>query len=138
MLTLIPKAGKDIRYLKNWRPISLLNTDYKIFAKVLANRIQKGISSLVNDDQVGYIKGRYIGDNIRTMLDILEITKNEIDPGLMILIDFEKAFDTISWNFLHETLVFFNFGEIFQNYIKILYASPLCCVTNNGHHTEFF
>ena len=91
----------------------------------------------MNDDQVGYIKGRYIGDNIRTMLDILEITKNEIDPGLMILIDFEKAFDTISWNFLHETLVFFNFGEIFRNYIKILYASPLCCVTNNGHHTEF-
>ena len=41
-------------------------------------------------------------------------------------------------NFLHETPFFFNFGEIFQNYIKILYASPLCCVTNNGHHTEFF
>ena len=107
VLTLIPKAGKDIRYLKNWRPISLLNTDYKILAKILANRIQKVMPFIVSNDQVGYIKGRNIGDNIRTMLDILEITKNENDPGLMVLIDFEKAFDTISWDFLYETLTFF-------------------------------
>ena len=125
VLTLIPKAGKDIRYLKNWRPISLLNTDYKILAKILANRIQKVMPFIVSNDQVGYIKGRNIGDNIRTMLDILEITKNENDPGLMVLIDFEKAFDTISWGFLYETLTFFNFGNTFINYIKLLYSTPL-------------
>ena len=59
------------------------------------------------------------------MLDISEITKNENDPGLMVLIDFEKAFDTISWGFLYETLTFFNFGNTFINYIKLLYSTPL-------------
>ena len=138
VLTLIPKGSKDIRQLKNWRPISLLNADYKIIAKVLANRLQTVISNLVSADQVGYIKGRYIGDNIRTMLDMLEITNSQIDPGLMVLVDFEKAFDTVSWNFLHRTLKFFNFGQTFQMYIKLLYTSPQCSVSNNGYHTEFF
>ena len=72
------------------------------------------------------------------MLDILEMTKIEVDPGLMVMVDFEKAFDTISWDFLHTTLEFFNFGPTFKKYIKLLYASPECCVTNNGFHREFF
>ena len=138
LLMLIPKGNKDKRLLKNWRPISLLNVDYKIMAKALATRIQKVISSVINSDQVGYIKGRYIGDNIRTILDILEITKKEVDPGLLVMIDFEKEFDTVSWQFLYKTLDYFNFGPIFKHYINLLCTSPECCVTNNGFHTEFF
>lgn len=138
LLVLIPKGNKDKRLLTNWRPISLLNMDYKILAKVLANRLQKVISKIIHSNQVGYIKGRYIGDNIRTMLDILDITKDQTDPGLMVMIDFEKAFDTISWKFLYETLLNFNFGPDFIKYIKLLYTSPQCSVMNNGNHTEFF
>ena len=52
ILSLIPKAGKDIRHLKNWRPIALLNTDYKILAKILANRLQKVIAKLIFPEQV--------------------------------------------------------------------------------------
>ena len=92
ILTLIPKSGKDIRLLKHWRPISLLNSDYKILAKALALRIQKVIGKLVHQDQAGYIQNHYIGDNIRTTLDILDITKQQVDPGLLVLVDFEKAF----------------------------------------------
>ena len=107
-------------------------------AKALATRIQKVISSVINSDQVGYIKGRYIGDNIRTILNILEITKKEVDPGFLVMIDFEKAFDTVSWQFLYKTLDYFNFGPIFKHYINLLYTSPECCVTNNGFNTKFF
>ena len=82
---------------------------------------------------MGYIKGRFIGENIRTLLDILEITEKQIDPGVMVFIDFEKAFDTVNWTFLFKTLQYFNFGKNFQNWIKILYSSPTCCVTNNGY-----
>ena len=135
---LIPKGNKDKRLLKNWRPISLLNVDCRIMAKALATRLQKVIPSVINSDQVGYIKRRYIGDNIRTILDILEITKKELVPGLLFMIDFEKSFDTVSWQFLYETLDYFNFGPIFKHYINLLYTSPECCVTNNGFHTEFF
>ena len=138
LLVLIPKGEKDIRLLKNWRPISLLNVDYKILAKVLATRLQKVISQLVSPDQTGYIKGRYIGDNVRTMLDILELTNHQADPGIMVIIDFEKAFDTISWSFLYKTLDYFNFGPVFKKYIQLLYTSPECSVTNNCHQSEFF
>ena len=65
VLSLIPKNSKDTRYLKSWRPVSLLATDYKVLAKSLATRLQKVIPNLINPDQVGYIKGRHIGQNIR-------------------------------------------------------------------------
>ena len=68
ILNLVPKQDKDLRYLKNWRPVSLLNTDYKILAKALANRLHKVIAQLINNDQVGYIKNRYIGENNKTYL----------------------------------------------------------------------
>lgn len=138
ILTLIPKGNKDSRLLKNWRPLSILNSDYKVLAKILSKRLQTVIPNLIHSDQVGYIKGRFIGDNIRTLLDIFEITKDEKDPGIIVLIDFLKAFDSISWQFLHKTLEVFNFGETFRKFIKVLYNKPLCCISNNGHHTEYF
>ena len=138
VLTLLPKIGKDHRYLKNWRPLSLLNTDYKILAKVLASRMQRVIKSLVKDDQVAYIKGRYIGENIRKISDVFEYCSNKIDPGIALFLDFEKAFDTINWQYLVKCLDCFNFGEYFTNWIKILYKNPMCTVINYGHATEFF
>ena len=65
IITLLPKKGKDTLFLKNWRPISLLNTDYKILAKVLSTRLQKVLPSIIHGDQTGFLKDRYIGENIR-------------------------------------------------------------------------
>ena len=138
ILTLLPKPNKDSRELKNWRPISLLNTDYKILTKLLANRLQNVITNIVSEDQTGYIKSRYIGENVRSIIDILEYTAYRQNPGLMIFLDFEKAFDTISWQFLFKTLKYFNFGDEFIKWIRLLYNKPLACVTNNGYATEFF
>ena len=138
VITLLPKPNKDIRYLTNWRPISLLNTDFKILAKVLADRLQTVIPNIVSTDQSGYIKGRCISENVRTILDILEYTSVKINPGLMVFLDFEKAFDTVSWPFLLKTLKHFNFGSIFIKWITILYNDISSCVINNGHSTRFF
>ena len=138
VLTLLPKPQKDIRYLSNWRPISLLNTDFKILAKVLASRLQKVISSIISTDQSGYIKGRCIGENIRSILDIIEHSSSKINPGLMVFLDFEKAFDTVSWSFLTKTLKYFNFGENFIKWISILYQDITSCVVNNGTASSFF
>ena len=85
----------------NWRPISLLNTVYKIGSGVIANRIKKVLPTLINNDQTGFIAGRYIGENIRLLFDIMEYAEENDIPGLFLLIDFEKAFDSISWNFLN-------------------------------------
>ena len=138
LLTLLPKPGKDLRYLKNWRPLSLLNTDYKILTKLLSIRLQKVIPNLVSEDQVGYIKGRQLGENCRKIIDIFENTENKVDPGFALFLDFEKAFDTVSWDFLFDTLKAFNFGNEFIKWIKIIYKQPLCSVTNNGHAAESF
>lgn len=64
VLTLLPKKGKDLRMLKNWRPISLLNTDYKILSTCIANKLKPHLTKLVSEDQTGFIKGWYIGENI--------------------------------------------------------------------------
>ena len=138
ILNLLPKKDKDIRYLKNWRPVSLLTTDYKILTKALALRLQKVISNLANSDQVGYIKNRYIGENIRTIFDLLNFTKINNIEAYIAQIDFEKAFDSIEWPFMLKTLEKFNFGENFIKWIKILYTDIYACVGNNGYYSDYF
>ena len=118
ILNLIPKPNKDLRYLKNWRPVSVLNTDYKILTKALSNRLQPLLSKLISSDQVGYIKDRQIADNIRIIDDIMSYTHLKHLPGYILLVDFEKAFDSVEWSFLYKTLKAFNFGTCFIQYSK--------------------
>ena len=72
IITLIPKKDKNKVFLNNWRPISLLHTDYKIATKAIAARIAKVLPSLIHGDQTGYIKGCFIGQNVHLMADITE------------------------------------------------------------------
>ena len=72
---------------------------------------------LISEDQVGYIKGR-LGENCRKILDIFEFTEDKIDPGIALFLDFEKAFDTVSREFLFSTLKTFNFGPELIKWIK--------------------
>ena len=104
-ITLIPKGDENLTELKNWRPISLLNIDYKILSKVLARRMEKVLPKLVHSDQTGLINGRYIGQNIRPLHDIMEYTDSKKLPAIFLFVDFEKAFDTIEWSFISKTLV---------------------------------
>ena len=85
--------------LKNFRPISLTNVDYKIIAFVFAKRLQNILPQLINENQTAYIKGRYIGENARLILDIFEYCENENSDGILLFLDFEKAFDSVEWNF---------------------------------------
>ena len=138
IINLIPKKDKDLRSFKNWRPVSLLNTDYKILTKALAENLQKVIGDIIDRDQIGYIKGRLIGESIRTIFDIKNITEKLDLGGYIALIDFEKAFDSIEWAFLLKCLKAFNFGESFISWIKILYTDIKSCVSNNGYHSKTF
>ena len=89
VITLLDKK-KDRSLIKNWRPISLLNNDYKILSKVLSLRLIDILPRLINVNQTGYVKNRFIGENIRLIKDILEYTKKEDIPGVLIGLDFEK------------------------------------------------
>ena len=114
VISLIPKKDKDRLFIRNWRPISLLTTDYKILTKCLAKRILKVIDKLISYDQIGYLKVRYIGENIRIVHDVITYLQERNLPGMMLLIDFEKDFDTVKWASIDKTLAFFNFGYSFQ------------------------
>ncbi len=70
IITLFPTKDKSRYFLKTWKPISLLNTNYKIIAKPIANRLKNVLVLLINNDQTGYLKNRYIGENIRLLQDI--------------------------------------------------------------------
>ena len=75
VITLVPKEDSCLSDLSNWRPITLLNLDYKIASKVIAKRIERFLPRLIHPDQTGFVKGRYIGQNIRLINDIMEQTK---------------------------------------------------------------
>jgi hypothetical protein len=124
--------------LKNWRPISLLNTDYKIITKALANRIKKILPSVINPDQVAYLKDRFIGQNIRTIIDIMGYTRLMNKKGIIAFLDFEKAFDTIKWDVIYDALTLFNFGPEFMGWVRTIYNESEACVTNNGYSSPFF
>ena len=138
VITCIPKEGKPRHLIKNWRPISLLNVAYKIGSACIAQRLQKVLPSIVHSSQKGFIKGRYIGDNIRLLYDVLLHTEKEKLPGLLLMIDFEKAFDSVSWTFLERALVFFNFPQCIVHWFKALYSNILACVHVNGQYSEWF
>ena len=75
-ISLIPKKGNDKKkYMKNWRPISLLNNDYKIVTKALALRLEKVLTTIISQNQTGNIKGKYIGESIRIITDMMSFTK---------------------------------------------------------------
>ena len=138
IIKLIPKKDKDVTYLKNWRPISLLNTDYKLISHIFANRLQKILNKIIHTDQNGYVKGRFIGLNIRTILDIIEISQDENTSNLITFIDYEKAFDNIEWNFLKKALKAFGFNDTFIKWILTLYKDTSSCVINNGFTSPYF
>ena len=138
VITCIPKQNKCRFYLKNWRPISLLNAVYKLAASCIANRIKPVLCEIINEDQKGFIRGRYIGENIRMVFDALFYAQLQQKPGLLLLIDFEKAFDSISWDFLHEVIKKFNFGPSMQKWVHLFYNDIQSCVLQNGFLSSFF
>ena len=137
VITLIFKSG-DLADLSNYRPISVTNIDYKILAMVLANRLQNVIGSLINTDQSAYLKNRLMANNIRLVNDIIELFDRNDNSGMLLSIDFRKAFDTVEHSFLFKILEWYGFGNSFIRWILTMYNSPTACVKNNGHLCDDF
>ena len=136
-ITLIPKEEFNLTDLKNWRPITLLNIDYKIISKVLAKRVEQCLPKLIHSDQTGFVHGRYIGQNIRLLSDIMDYTDAMKSPGILLFVDFEKAFDTLEWPFILKALEAFNFGQNFIKWFSVLYNNVQSSVINGGFMTNY-
>ena len=109
IISLLPKGEKPKQFLENWRPITLQNSIYKLMSSVIANRINLVLPSIIHNDQSGFVNGRYIGDCIRNTFDIMQWAKCKKKTGLLLLIDFHKAFDSISFKYIDKSLHFFGY-----------------------------
>ena len=138
LVTLIYKEKGDIRDLKNWRPITLLNTDYKIMTKTLANRIKKVAASIVNLDQSCSLKDRNIHDQLHYIRDFIHYFKEHKKIGLLITIDQEKAFDRVNHELIFKILEKFNFGPTVMNLVKTVYRQMSSRLQINGLITKPF
>ena len=136
ILNLIPKPGKDTRYIKNLRPITLLNTDYKIIEKAVANKMTPALKHIIHSDQRGFMKDRRISVNIRKMLDIIEQVEKEDLEAVILSLDFVKCFDRCSFSILNGSLDYFGFGRYVKEWTKILYKDYTVKVQNNGHFSR--
>ena len=138
IVTLLPKKDKPTNVLNNLRPVTLLNVDYKIATKVIANRLAKVLPDIISPNQTGYVKNRYIGENVRLISDVIDFTKAKQTQGIALFLDFKKAFDSIEWEYLHKVLDVFNFKQDFKRWVKVFYTDISSCVTNNGFASPFF
>lgn len=137
IITLLYKGG-IAEDLKNWRPVSLLCTDYKIMSKVIATRLKNVLGIVINEDQTCSIPGRCIFSNLYLIRDLITYTNQKGMKGYIISIDQEKAFDTVDRQFLYDVFNKLNFGPNFLRWIKALYNHSESCVLVNGYMTRFF
>ena len=138
IIKLIEKKDRDKRFIKNWRPISLLNVDYKIASKALAERLKKVLPTLISNEQTAYVKDRFIGETGRLLADIIEITDTLNIDGILVTMDIEKAFDSLNHSFIITVLKKYGFGDSFINWIKAITSKQESCVINAGKTTPFF
>ncbi|KAL9967304.1 hypothetical protein ACROYT_G025504 [Oculina patagonica] len=138
IVSLLPKKDKNPILLKNWRPITLLNCDYKIAAKAIGNRIKRVLPKIIDNDQSGFLKGRSIAENILLIDGIINFADNTNKPGLLMFVDFEKAFDSIEWSFIERALIHFGFGPSLVNWFRLFYKDVSSAIQNNGWVSEHF
>uniref|UniRef100_A0A8C5MWS0 Reverse transcriptase domain-containing protein n=1 Tax=Leptobrachium leishanense TaxID=445787 RepID=A0A8C5MWS0_9ANUR len=134
----LPKPGKAPTHCDNFRPISLLNVDAKLYAKLLANRLAPLLPSLIANEQTGFVPGRQTCDNTRRFYDILDLAHRTNSSGLLLALDAEKAFDRLHWGYMRTVLLKFGFPEQFINSIMALYSDPSAKVLATGFLSSAF
>lgn len=137
-ISLLCKDTSKPSDMKNWRPISLLNVDYKIISKVLANRLSKVIANIIHPDQTCGIRSRSIFDNIHLLRNIIDYVNQKNLPCIFLNLDQEKAFDRVSYDFLFTVLERFGFSPNFIQWVKILYNDISSSVIVNNYISNPF
>ena len=132
IISVIPKMGKDKTECSSYRPISVLNIDYRIFASIMAKRLEDILVFLVDLDQCGFLKARMTQDNVRRALFLVDNMSKSTEKSLAISLDAEKAFDSCRWEFLYLILQRFGFDKKIIKCLKTLYYQPTARIKING------
>ncbi len=124
--------------LKKPKTINLIKFVYKLASGSIAKRLKTVLDSIISKDQTGFIKGRFIGENTRLLYDIMKYAEDNKIPGLLMTIDFEKAFDTLPFQFIETAFKFFNFGPTFQKWISMFLHNTMASIQINGFMSKTF
>ena len=138
VITCLPKNGKMRENIQNWRPLSKISVVYKLCSAAIANRIKPLLNKIIDETQCGFVQGRYIGECTRLVYDILSYTEDMQIPGMLVLLDFQKAFDSISWTFMYKTLSFMGFSQNFLKWIKLFNTEIEARVIQSGYLSDPF
>ena len=137
IITLIYKSKGNLNDLKNWRPITLLNLDYRILTKILTNRLKLIQTNIINNLQSSEILNKSIVNNALNIENIIKYIEENENEAVILSLDQEKAFDRVEHNYLFKVLEKYNFPNNFINLIKILYKDIKSNkVQVNGKFTE--
>jgi hypothetical protein len=137
MITLIPKE-EDARSMKKFRPISLLNCIFKIFTKTITNRYAKIMNRLVSQCQSAFIRGRFILESVVNAHEVIHEIHSKKEQGLVLKIDYEKAYDKVNLDFLYEVLSARGFSVKFIQMIRQITQNGSVGVKVNEVEGEFF
>lgn len=137
-IALLLKKDKDPTSCGSYRPLSLLNADVKVLAKVIASRLENVLPSIISEEQNGFIKGRQLFFNTRTLFNIIYSKYSAERPEIVISLDAEKAFDRVEWGYLFAVLKKFGFGDKFISWIRLLYSFPKASVHTNDTYSDYF
>jgi exonuclease III len=136
-ILLIPKKG-CVTNISNWRPISLCNTSYKIFSAAIANRLKDACDKITDIAQKGYSASKNISEAIVNIFNNIKSQKAKGIDVATIALDFSKAFDKVSHDFILKSLKFFNFGPTFINLIKTIITNRFAYIQNLDDETLRF
>ena len=135
-ITLVPKPSKPRNLISSWRPITLLNSTYKILSATIANRLKEVLDDIIHPDQTAFLKNRFIGENTRVVYDILWDAYKNNNKGMILSVDFKTAFDVMSWKFIERCLLKFNFEDKFVKMFWCLHKNAFSRILYNGHASK--
>jgi exonuclease III len=136
VITILPKEGKDLNDIKNWRPITLSNCDAKIITKTLASRINLVLDTLIDPSQTAYVPGRSVMDNIRANTFIKDKCESNKINAILASLDARKAFDSVDHKYIEKILTEYGFGSNFKLFFRTLYKDLSAKILVNGYLSD--
>ncbi|XP_058745931.1 uncharacterized protein LOC131618790 [Vicia villosa] len=136
-IALIPKCDNP-QWLHEFCPISLVTSLYKILAKLMANRLKKCIGKLISGYQTAFVPGRQIQDGVLVLNEVIDLAKRSGQECCILKVDFAKAYDNVSWDFLFYVLRMSGFGVKWISWIKAcIYNCSMSVLVNGSPTSEF-
>lgn len=136
-MVLLPKKG-DLSSLQNWRPISLINADAKVFTRFINARLMLYMNKCISTNQMGFMKNRFIGEQGMIVQCIQEVASKTHSDSIALLLDQQKAYDRIHFEYLQQCMQAFNIPTVIINAVTSLFSSTMIQVNVNGFLTAPF